>query len=192
MRRLIILTDMDDVLNNLLEKWVELVNTMCGTATKPEEITSWDVSVGFPTLTREQVYSVLSKNFLWNCLSPTKDSVEVIKKLIGDGHRIVVVTASDYQVLPAKIAWLLEAYPYLTWQDIIITQDKRLILGDVLIDDGIHNLEGGQYKKILFSRPHNLSYDAEKHGMTRVSSWNEIYDAINKIQCGDDDSLSKE
>ena len=34
----------------------------------------------------------------------------------------------------------------LTWDQVIVTSRKQLIRGDVLIDDGIHNLEGGQYK----------------------------------------------
>jgi hypothetical protein len=43
-----------------------------------------------------------------------------------------------------------------------------MIRGDVLIDDGIHNLEGGDYKKILFTAAHNRNYDAEANGMIRV------------------------
>ena len=49
----------------------------------------------------------------------------------------------------------------------------------MLIDDGIHNLEGGEYKKILFTAPHNRYYDAEGNGMIRVSSWDEIVGIID-------------
>ena len=60
-----------------------------------------------------------------------------------------------------------------------MTRRKQLIRGDVLIDDGIHNLEGGAYKKILFTAPHNRHYDAEAHGMTRVNNWEEAVRIID-------------
>lgn len=61
----------------------------------------------------------------------------------------------------------------------IVTKNKQLVNGDILIDDGVHNLEGGRYKKILMSAPHNKGYDAELHGMTRVKSWEEAYNAVH-------------
>ena len=57
-----------------------------------------------------------------------------------------------------------------------------MIRGDVLIDDGIHNLEGGHYEKILMTAPHNINYDAEKHGMIRVRNWKEIERVIDQLQ----------
>ena len=63
----------------------------------------------------------------------------------------------------------------------IITCRKQLINGDVLIDDGIHNLEGGAYKKILMTAPHNANYNAEANGMIRVRNWKEIEQVINQM-----------
>ena len=51
----------------------------------------------------------------------------------------------------------------------------------MLIDDGIHNLEGGDYRKILFTAPHNRFYDAEANGMTRVNTWEEIVEIIDRM-----------
>lgn len=77
-------------------------------------------------------------------------------------------------------------YPYLCWKDVIIAHDKKLINGDVLIDDGVHNLENAKYKKLLFDQPHNRSYNAEENGMIRVHDWNEIYRAICEIAGGEE------
>lgn len=49
----------------------------------------------------------------------------------------------------------------------------------MLIDDGIHNLEGGDYKKILFTAAHNRNYDAEANGMIRVRNWDEVVKIID-------------
>ena len=57
-----------------------------------------------------------------------------------------------------------------------------MIRGDVLIDDGLHNLIGGDYRKILFDSPHNRSFDAEGNGMIRVHNWDEAEQAIAAIE----------
>ena len=56
------------------------------------------------------------------------------------------------------------------------------VRGDVLIDDGIHNLEGGNYRTILFTAPHNRFYDAEANGMIRVHTWEEVVRIIDDME----------
>ena len=77
---------------------------------------------------------------------------------------------------------LFKWFPFLSWDQVIITFRKQLIKGDVLIDDGVHNLEGGDYKKILMTAPHNRNYDAEAHGMIRVHNWDEILQVIERLK----------
>ena len=81
---------------------------------------------------------------------------------------------------------LFKYFPFLTWNDVIITSHKQLVNGDVLIDDGIHNLEGGNYFKILMTAHHNKKYDAEANGMLRVGTWAEVYSAITALAEEDD------
>ena len=64
----------------------------------------------------------------------------------------------------------------------IVTGRKQMVRGDVLIDDGVHNLEGGAYRKILFTAPHNRSYDAEANGMTRADNWDEVVRIIDGMK----------
>ena len=99
---------------------------------------------------------------------------------MAEGHEVYIVTATEPEHVEEKMNGLLFRYfPFLSWNQVIITGRKQLIRGDVLIDDGIHNLEGGEYKKILFTAPHNRYYDAEGNGMIRVSSWDEIVGIID-------------
>lgn len=56
-----------------------------------------------------------------------------------------------------------------------------MINADVLVDDGVHNLENGNYIKILVSASHNASYDAKVNGMYRVNNWEEIYKLIHLL-----------
>ena len=142
MKHLTILVDMDDTIESLASAWVDYLNARHGTTTKLTDITGWDISKAFPTLTNEQVYAPLFEDDL--------------QKLIADGHKVLIVTTSNYHTLASKMERVLFKYfPFLTWNDVIITSHKQLVNGDVLIDDGTHNLEGGNYFKILMTAQHN-------------------------------------
>jgi len=69
----------------------------------------------------------------------------------------------------------------LSRSDIIITTKKQKVIGDVLIDDMVHNFEGGNYLKLLFDSPINRNYDAEANGMVRVHTLKEAYEVIHSI-----------
>ena len=181
MKNLRILVDVDEVLNNLLERWVDYLNERYSAHAKAQDLKVWSLCGIFPQLTEEEANRPLYEEALWQSLSPRPDSVTYLKRLIDDGHDVWIVTASVYQTLPAKMDWLFRHYPYLTWDKVILTAKKQLIRADVLIDDGIHNLEGGDYCKILYDSPNNRHYDARSNGMIRVYTMKEAYHVINKL-----------
>lgn len=175
-----ILVDMDDVLINFLETWVDELNREYGTSVKYDDITEWNMAKFFSELSRKQLYDVLSKESFWEKTSPKDKAVEYLKKLIDDGHQIYVCTATYYTYFKEKFdKALFSHFGYLDWDNVIVAKNKQMIKADVLIDDGIHNLEGGDYIKIIMTSPHNKSYDAEKHGMIRVNNWEDIYSVIS-------------
>ena len=141
MKKLTILVDMDDVLENLVECWVDELNKKCGSSLCEEDITDWRIAKFFPSLTNEDLFSPLNTAEFWGKIAPMQNAQDILKKLIDDGHTIRIVTASHYATVPAKIKRLLEMYPYLKWEDVIVASDKSLIFGDIMIDDGTHNLE---------------------------------------------------
>lgn len=156
MKHLTILVDMDDTIESLASAWVDYLNARHRTTTKLTDITGWDISKAFPTLTNEQVYAPLFEDDFWDCVKPIDGASETLQKLIADGHKVLIVTTSNYHTLASKMERVLFKYfPFLTWNDVIITSHKQLVNGDVLIDDGTHNLEGGNYFKILMTAQHN-------------------------------------
>ena len=76
---------------------------------------------------------------------------------------------------------LFRYFPYLKWENVIIASRKQMIRGDILIDDGVHNLVGGDYIRILMNAPHNSDFDEKAYGMTRVYGWEEIYAMITEM-----------
>ena len=147
---MIILVDMDDTIEHLLKAWVNGVTEKYGRCVSCDEIVSWDVSAAFPGLTHEQVYEIPMKPGFWKTVEPIEDAPEVLSRLIASGNEVYIVTATPYESIFEKMSEVLFKYfPFLSWDQVIVTSRKQLIRGDVLIDDGIHNLEGGQYKKVL-------------------------------------------
>lgn len=119
---------------------------------------------------------------MWKKVTPFPGAVKYLKQLIDDGHKVVVVTASHHDTISFKInSVLFKHFPYLTFNDIIVTSQKQLIYGDILIDDAPHNLEGGKYAGILMDAPHNKTYNAELNGFIRVKDWASIYKAVCDI-----------
>lgn len=179
-----ILVDMDDVLENLVDAWCKELNRRYGTSVTESDVNDWSIGKFFPSLTKEQLFAPLSDPEFWPTLSPMPKAQEVLKRLQDDGHVIRIVTASHYETVSPKIKWLLTHFPYLDWKDVVIASDKSIIRGNVMIDDGVHNLEGTSCIKVLFDRPHNRKYDASHNGMMRVYDWDEIYNLISYMAGG--------
>ena len=186
MKKLTILVDMDDVLENLVECWVDELNKKCGSSLCEEDITDWRIAKFFPSLTNEDLFSPLNTAEFWGKIAPMQNAQDI--------HTIRIVTASHYATVPAKIKRLLEMYPYLKWEDVIVASDKSLIFGDIMIDDGTHNLEVTSCGlAVLFDRPHNRSYNDEAAGMVRVETWDEIYEVVSEFadMLSDEDEIDQ-
>ncbi len=179
MEKLTILIDMDDTIENLCETWVEYLNELYGTNVSTNDIKEWDMTKAFPMLTSEEIYTPLTTADLWKRVKPLPYAVGTIRQLIDDGHKVVIVTASSPETIKLKLHNVLFKYfPYLTYKDVIVTSQKQLIKGDVLIDDAPHNLKGFDGFALLFNAPHNRSYKIKDKCFYRVNDWQEIYQKI--------------
>lgn len=70
MKKLTILFDADDTVENLSDCWIAMLNERYGTSVTPEDVHGWDISLAFPTLTKEQVFGVLYDDELWRRITP--------------------------------------------------------------------------------------------------------------------------
>lgn len=175
-----ILVDMDDTIENLGVAWVAWLNKEYNRNVDWFEIRSWDMLIPYKGLTEQELYGPLNIPEFWDTVTPKPDAQKYLKMLIDEGNEVIIVTSSYYKTIAAKVEKVLFKYfPYLTWSNVIIAEKKQLIPGDVLIDDGPHNLEGGSYRRFLFHCPHNTSYPDKEQGMLRVHDWEEVYRAIH-------------
>lgn len=173
---------MDDVLENLCETWVSQLNKLFQLDVKMDDITEWDMSKAFPMLTKEEIYWPLGTEMLWKRVKPLPGAVHYLKKLIDDGHEVIVVTAATSKSTPLKLEEVLFKYfPFISMKNVIIATQKWLIRGDVMVDDGPHNLKDFFGESILFTQPHNRSFDNDAYGIRRADNWDEVYKLIQKI-----------
>lgn len=179
MGRLTVLIDVDNVLEDLNNAWVKAINSKYGTSVKPSDIKTWDIERYFDGLSRTQVFSPLHKEEFWKNLQPIPNAPEYLKKLIDDGHEVVLLTSSHPDTVKYKYDFIRKHFPYISFKDIILTSRKQMVMGDILIDDAPHNLEGGVYAGVLMSSPHNMEYNAHANGFVRVSTWEQIYSVVS-------------
>ena len=181
-KKFVILVDMDDTIECLTDAWMEWLNQKHGTKAKKEDIDGWDFTKPFPTLTEEEVYAPLYEDAFWDTVKPMPGAKETMEALLHRGHEIYIVTSSVHETISAKMTKVLFRYfPFLDWNHVIVAQKKQMIKGDILIDDGVHNLFGGDYIKILMTAQHNLEYDAAANDMIRVMDWGDIYYVVTQL-----------
>ena len=182
MNKKVILVDMDDTIEKLLDAWIDRVNQKFGTNAKSSDVKEWNVGAVFPTLTHDEVYDVLTEADLYQNVKPIDGAAEYLKRLMDDGHDIYIVTSTHYKAVQPKLDDVLFKYfPFISRRKVIIANNKQMIKGDILVDDGVHNHHGGEYQGILFTASHNEDYDAEGNGLYRANTWKEVYEIIQKI-----------
>ncbi len=181
-RQFTILVDLDDTMINLIDCWVAFINKQYHTTVNPEDITDWNITKFFPTLTKEQVFSPLFTDGFWSTVKPKEDAAKYLKMLKDDGYRVIICTNTNYKTLREKMEKVLFKYfDFISWNDVVIAYHKQLLNADFLIDDGVHNLVGGRYKGILMDAPHNKNFNEQEHGIIRVKTWSETYALIKDM-----------
>lgn len=175
---MIIAVDMDDTLVGLLPAWVAHLNENYYLNVKAEEIREWDMRKAFPSLNDKQIYGPLETDEFWESVVPLPYAREYLYRMVKDGHKIIIVTASHPKTVDAKLNKAL--YPYfnfITYKDVIVAYDKSCIKADVLIDDGPHNFDKFDGLKLLIDAPHNQ--DATNHHY-RVKNLKEAYEKLQE------------
>jgi len=132
---------------------------------------------GFPEQHQSMVQNRLMGEGFFRNLSVMKDSVQTLKGINERYELFIVSAATEFpNSLKDKLEWLLEHFPFLTWKQLALCGDKRLVYGDYMIDDHVRNLKHFNGKKYLFTSAHNLDVE----GYDRIDNWKEAADIFLK------------
>ena len=70
-----ILIDMDDVMIDFLQHWIDVLNGKFNKNVKYNDIYCWSMQVAYPDLTREQIFDVLYNEEFWADISPKQGAI---------------------------------------------------------------------------------------------------------------------
>ncbi len=106
-----------------------------------------------------------------------EDAVDTLKELSQHYEIFIVSAAMEFpNSLEDKYHWLDEHFDFIPWKNIVLCGDKRVIRGDIMIDDHFKNLDYFDGTTLLFEQPHNSEKD--NNGHRRVRNWKEIRDLL--------------
>ena len=178
----VIVTDMDDVLVDLLPAWIHTLNFRYNQNVRVEDVTEWDMDAVFPSLKPEQIYSVLSEETFWALVQPKNDAVEGLTTLHEMGYKIYVCTATHFKNIEKKLTrCLLKYIPWLNYKDIIMCHNKQMINCDYIIDDYPNNIKGHSAVAFLMDAPHNRNCSEMDYDF-RVNTFSDIIEIIKELE----------
>ena len=173
----ILLVDMDEVLTQWAAHFVSLMVRTYGRFSpyqSVDDLVSWDLHAGLNLSERSCVTSVMNHPSFYRDLVPHEGATLAINRL--SEHFDVFFCSTPWDGNPDSMGhkrdWL-EKYMGLGWgKRLILTHDKTLVRGDILIDDkpeikGV--LAGSQeWRQIIFDAPYNRHVDGP-----RLSGWHD-------------------
>jgi len=163
-----IIVDMDGVLADVYARFFELQKEETGKVPLLSDIAGLLEAEAF---SRQREW-VTTPGF-FRSVPVMKGSLEGLEKLNEKYNVVVVSMATEFpNSLTDKQLWLHEHFPFIGWKQIVFCGDKNIINADIMIDDHPKNLDHFKGKTIMFTQPHNMLLNDDRH--QRVSSWEEI------------------
>jgi 5'(3')-deoxyribonucleotidase len=178
-----IIIDLDDTLYDLCTPWIKYLNETTGKNIQPFEITNWNMSTYYPELSKTELYRPLNDCMVWPEVEVFENAVETINEFMREGHEVVFCTATHPIIVSKKMEQTVyRFFPNWDYHNLIICHKKDMIRGDVLIDDGPHNLKNFQGHRILFTAPHNRNINAGVElSAIRCNNWKDVQRTISLI-----------
>lgn len=173
--------DMDGVIYDFHTLWLQAHNEDYPEhRLRVEDIISWDASLACRQVDcPADIYSYFTRKDVWTDGSAIGNSQQITQQWINKGHELGIISTLPSTVPYAavyKTEWLNIHFPHI--KDIVFVNGhlKGYINGDILIDDGIHNLTNPNIIGILYTQPWN-----KKEKRLRADNWNLLDLLINTI-----------
>ena len=172
------LVDMDDTIlwwgkhkdRRLRSDYPHLPNFLFG-----ELQTSWDLLADLDEEHARAMIELMDSPGFYAGFDPIEGAPEALNDMVADGHEVFIVStpwATNPTCMADKYNWL-NHHIGLGWGDrLILTRDKTVIDGDILIDDkpaisGVN--KSPTWTQVLFDQPHNASVS----GLQRMDDWSQ-------------------
>lgn len=189
MKKLRILCDMDGVVVNLLEPWLQTYRRETGEYVYRGAIKDW--KVGNYVKDSERLYQILHRPGFFDYLPPLPGAILGVKELLYAGHDVRFATAPpSADAARGKIEWVKRVFD-LDQRHVVMTHDKHWLHADVIIDDRPETIKEWSQKisdslVIAMAHPYNRTvasyadFYAESIWNTE-EAWSKINEAISRF-----------
>lgn len=180
-----LILDQDQVICKWVERVLEWYNEDYGTSFTRDDVKDyWAMETILGPQGKPFLRSCMRYPRLYDYLDPVEGAVEGIKTLMDKGHDIIIATAvppSAYDAWGGKVEWTRRNMPFFPIKNLMLAQRKDVIKGDLLLDDGPHNIKAwkksGQYA-VVFDCPWNQDVAGDQ----RVKNWDEFIQLVDRMQ----------
>ena len=187
MNKLTINVDIDNTVNNFIDHFVNLYNSVTNSRLFVSDVTNYDLSI-ITGVDRKTLATLFFKNNdFYKELDSLPYTYEVLYSLYKKGHNVRFVTSINYEVIQPRIDFIHKKYPFIdSDRSLIVTDNKNSIWADIVIDDLQSHFDNrnGYCKYILFSRPWNLTSNENPNicKYKRCKNWKDIEDYFKELQ----------
>ena len=177
---MIILLDQDGPLADFEEGFLKNWRTRFPkeVAVEVEQRTQFEISSDYPERLRDQVVSIYHTPDFFLSLKVVDGAVEAVRKIQELRHELFICTSplSAFEhCVSEKYLWVEKYFGRDLTRRIILTKDKTLVRGDILIDDKpeITGLVIPSWEHVLFNAPYNRAVSNGRKIIT-WNNWREI------------------
>ena len=171
-----ILIDMDEVVVDLLGKWGDAYNKLYNDCVTHKYLfRDWDCHNRAKC--GNKIYDIIKQPGFFEDLPAKEGAIEYIRSM--EDPYLITSCSKCGEIAKGKFIWVEKYMPFFDRDNLIITNKKSMVAGDVLIDDREKHLFYHPCKhKLLMDSYHNQHCTDYK----RVYNWKEIMDELSMLQ----------
>ena len=167
-RKLLILVDMDNVIaDQRLGFYTALEKYPHVTLPSLETLKEFDIELNFDRKHHKFIRSIRHRKNFFRSLPIIAGAKAGLDRLLNLGHDVRLVTAPTWEwkhCVPEKYAWVEKQLGRDWCGRMLMTRDKTLICGDILIDDApdVQGVREPLWEHVLYDQPYNRSVKKER------------------------------
>lgn len=121
---------------------------------------SFNFYEGQPQAVVDAIQAIMDHPGFYAELHPVEGWIDAMHEIAADGHEVFIVTSpwlTNPTCVQDKLDWVAWHLGEKWRERVIITKDKTLVRGDLLVDDKpeIHGVATPSWEHILFDQPYN-------------------------------------
>lgn len=159
--------DLDNTLFNTVENALSYYNKDYNDNINLEDITEYDMDKKLKIPTRD-FFKKYAMPLYTNTLVFYPKILNMIHDLRAHENSLYFVSSCYYETIPWRHELLSDTFDWYTLDKLIVCNNKQSLNLDILVDDCLDNLIGGNFKKVVVDMPWNRNIDDNKYDITRL------------------------